>query len=237
MLDRSLKPWLLEVNHLPSFNHDTLTDCAVKTELIRDIFTILQMSVDNRKRVHREMRSEQKAAMLAGGFFKRLTVREHLERVRFDPTSLSKLDPSNGFKLIFPRDPALSDDNSYKYERFLRKANDIWQVTTGTVRASQLQNQSHHPLVRRKKRLKKKKDVSNGNIILSSDPALGGGGDEGVEEDGAIIEELDEEKATAAESETNAQSALSCQTVSAPPAKLSKQAIAKQVTQRLYGLA
>jgi len=27
MLDRKLKPWLLEVNHLPSFNHDTPTDC------------------------------------------------------------------------------------------------------------------------------------------------------------------------------------------------------------------
>lgn len=90
MLDRKLKSWLLEVNHLPSFNHDTATDCQVKTDLIRDMFAILQMSVEHRKRVHREMRSEQKAAMLAGGFFKRLTVREHLERVRFDPTLVAK---------------------------------------------------------------------------------------------------------------------------------------------------
>lgn len=86
MLDHKLKPWLLEVNHLPSFNHDTAVDCQVKTELIRDMFKILQMSVDNRKRVHRELRMEQKAAMQSGGFFKRLTVKEHLDRVRFDPT-------------------------------------------------------------------------------------------------------------------------------------------------------
>jgi len=52
MLDRKLKPWLLEVNHLPSFNHDTPVDKQVKTDLIKDMFGILQMSVENRKRVH-----------------------------------------------------------------------------------------------------------------------------------------------------------------------------------------
>lgn len=51
MLDRKLKPWLLEVNHLPSFNHDTPTDCAVKSDLLRDLFSILSMSVEHRKRV------------------------------------------------------------------------------------------------------------------------------------------------------------------------------------------
>jgi len=132
MLDRSLKPWLLEVNHLPSFNHDTQTDCQVKTDLIRDMLSILQLSVDSRKRTHREMRAEQKSAMLSGGFFKRLTVREHLDRVRFDAASVAKADPGNGFRLIFPNDEG-------KYDKFLKKASDIWQVTTGTVRASQVQ--------------------------------------------------------------------------------------------------
>ena len=38
MLDYKLKPWLLEVNHLPSFNSDTEADESVKHELIRDTF-------------------------------------------------------------------------------------------------------------------------------------------------------------------------------------------------------
>jgi tubulin polyglutamylase TTLL6/13 len=130
MLDRKLRPWLLEVNHLPSFNHDTATDCQVKTDLITDLFSIMKLSVENRKKVHREMRAEQKAAMMAGGFFKRLTVKEHIERVRFDPKSVKALDPKNGFKLIYPT------EDSDKYDKFLRKANDIWQITTGTVKAS-----------------------------------------------------------------------------------------------------
>lgn len=56
MLDRKLKPWLLEVNHLPSFNHDTPIDKQVKTDLIRDMFTILQMSVEHRKRAHYQLK-------------------------------------------------------------------------------------------------------------------------------------------------------------------------------------
>lgn len=83
MLDRKLKPWLLEVNHLPSFNHDTAVDCKVKTDLIKDMFSILKMSVDHRKKIHSQLKYEQKLAMQTGA--KRLTVKEHIERVRFDP--------------------------------------------------------------------------------------------------------------------------------------------------------
>lgn len=74
--------------------------------------------------------------MQTGGCFKRLTVKEHLERVRFDPSQVAKLDPSNGFRLIFPMNGGSAGDDDTKYDKFLKKANDIWQVTTGTVRAS-----------------------------------------------------------------------------------------------------
>ena len=58
--------------------------------------------------------------MLAGGFFKRLTVKEHIERVRFDPKQVKVLDKKNRFRLIYPA------DDSEKYDRFLRKAHEIW---------------------------------------------------------------------------------------------------------------
>lgn len=59
ILDYKLRPWLLEVNHLPSFNSDTPTDEQVKYELIRDMFSILQMSIEHRKKVHKELKAEQ----------------------------------------------------------------------------------------------------------------------------------------------------------------------------------
>lgn len=85
MMDAKLKPWLLEVNHLPSFNSDTETDEKVKFDLIRDIYSILKMSIENRKKVYREMRSEQ-AKQMQQGAYKRINVKDHSERVRFDPT-------------------------------------------------------------------------------------------------------------------------------------------------------
>jgi hypothetical protein len=43
MLDRKLKPWLLEVNESPSFNDDTEIDKKVKHGLIEDAFRLLDI--------------------------------------------------------------------------------------------------------------------------------------------------------------------------------------------------
>ena len=43
MLDKKLKPWLLEVNETPSFNDDTPTDKKVKAGLIADTFRLLNV--------------------------------------------------------------------------------------------------------------------------------------------------------------------------------------------------
>ena len=43
MLDKKLKPWLLEVNESPSFNDDTEVDKEVKSGLIEDCFRLLDV--------------------------------------------------------------------------------------------------------------------------------------------------------------------------------------------------
>lgn len=60
MLDQKLKPWMLEVNHTPSFGADTAVDEAVKKKLIRNTLEIIQMSVEHRKKVGQEMKQEMK---------------------------------------------------------------------------------------------------------------------------------------------------------------------------------
>ena len=41
MLDAKLKPWMLEVNHTPSFMTDSQIDEDVKRKLLHDTFQIL----------------------------------------------------------------------------------------------------------------------------------------------------------------------------------------------------
>ena len=49
MLDHKLKPWMLEVNHMPSFRADTEIDLIVKKNLIKNTLQILQLSLEQRR--------------------------------------------------------------------------------------------------------------------------------------------------------------------------------------------
>ena len=60
MLDQKLKPWMIEVNHTPSFGADTGVDAQVKQDLIRNTLEILKLSVEHRRKVGQEMKLEMK---------------------------------------------------------------------------------------------------------------------------------------------------------------------------------
>lgn len=51
IIDQNLKPWLLEVNHSPSFHTDGAVDKEVKYALIRDTFTMLNIRSSDKRRV------------------------------------------------------------------------------------------------------------------------------------------------------------------------------------------
>lgn len=45
MLDYKLRPWLLEINHSPSFTTDTPLDYKIKKNLLMDVISLLNLSV------------------------------------------------------------------------------------------------------------------------------------------------------------------------------------------------
>jgi len=51
MLDKKLKPFLLEFNESPSFNDDTDVDKHVKSGLIEDTFRLLDVKVQDRWKI------------------------------------------------------------------------------------------------------------------------------------------------------------------------------------------
>lgn len=54
IIDQNLKPWLLEVNHSPSFHMESAVDTEVKYPLIRDTFTMLNIQAKDKRRVINE---------------------------------------------------------------------------------------------------------------------------------------------------------------------------------------
>ena len=44
MLDEKLKPWILEVNHSPSFSTDSPLDFKIKKNLIVDVLQLMNLS-------------------------------------------------------------------------------------------------------------------------------------------------------------------------------------------------
>lgn len=49
LIDEKLKPWLIEVNHSPSFATDTPLDFKIKKDLIADTIQTLNMTFKRKK--------------------------------------------------------------------------------------------------------------------------------------------------------------------------------------------
>jgi len=54
MLDHKLKPWLIEVNNMSSFATDSPLDKKVKSDLLADTITLLNLSVKRKKKLKKE---------------------------------------------------------------------------------------------------------------------------------------------------------------------------------------
>ena len=64
ILDKNCKPYLLEVNHAPSFATDSPLDYEIKRNLFIDSFTLLGLSVDKKKAKLKRLHEERKDRMM-----------------------------------------------------------------------------------------------------------------------------------------------------------------------------
>lgn len=51
LLDSKMKPWLLEVNHTPSFSTDTPLDSLIKKNVIRDSLILMNINMQVRNEI------------------------------------------------------------------------------------------------------------------------------------------------------------------------------------------
>ena len=70
MLDYKLKPWLIEVNHTPSFSTDTPLDRNIKRDVIKDALRIMNISIENKIRAKNQKKLELQQRVLTGRKYK-----------------------------------------------------------------------------------------------------------------------------------------------------------------------
>nr|XP_021501004.1 tubulin polyglutamylase TTLL6 [Meriones unguiculatus] len=123
LLDQKLKPWLLEVNHSPSFSTDSKLDKEVKDSLLYDALVLINLGSCDKKKVLQEERQR-------GRFLQQCPSREiRMEEVKgFQAARLQKTEEyekknCGGFRLIYP------GLNLEKYEKFFQDNSSLFQKT------------------------------------------------------------------------------------------------------------
>jgi hypothetical protein len=135
LLDSSLKPWLIEVNHSPSFNTDAPIDERCKSALIEDTLRLVNIKSSAKRNYTKQLRAE----------FARRNFRDASAAMAPSPeprpahqlTNVKKQLASEeacrgGFTRIFPR-----DDNPAHDQLFRRLFAGATMIFTGQFRTSE----------------------------------------------------------------------------------------------------
>eukprot|EP00658_Telonema_sp_P-2_P022950 TRINITY_DN19196_c0_g1_i2.p1 TRINITY_DN19196_c0_g1~~TRINITY_DN19196_c0_g1_i2.p1 ORF type:complete len:500 (+),score=135.96 TRINITY_DN19196_c0_g1_i2:129-1628(+) len=126
MLDEKYKPWLIEVNHTPSFATDTPFDMALKKGVIDSTFKMVSFTVEEMRRIRQHMaanalgaarKSKEEARMLESEF------KETMSQLRGD----YEVANSGDFELIHPSpDPK----QQAEYDTIFEKSADSFGART-----------------------------------------------------------------------------------------------------------
>lgn len=101
-IDSDMKPWIIEVNHAPSFVCDTPLDTKIKRGLLIDVFKLLNLSYSKKQKFKREKATEFQKRAIKGK--KRLTLEERLKIKEKKNAKREQFEINNcgGFELIYP---------------------------------------------------------------------------------------------------------------------------------------
>ncbi|XP_069088305.1 tubulin polyglutamylase TTLL7 [Pleurodeles waltl] len=163
LLDRKLKPWLLEINRAPSFGTDQKIDYDVKKGVLLNALTLLNIRASDKKKNLAQQKAQAQKRLYGQGSMKRLSpsstdwekqrhtlerrkeeLKESLVQVR---KQLSREEYENrhmgNYRRIYPPDDKFLLE---KYERLLTTAFQTFLAG----RAASLQREMNNPLKRMK---------------------------------------------------------------------------------------
>ncbi|XP_058531842.1 tubulin polyglutamylase TTLL6 [Ochotona princeps] len=126
LLDHKLKPWLLEVNHSPSFSTDSRLDKEVKDSLLYDTLVLINLGSCDKKRVLQEEKQRGRFLQQCPSREIRMEEARSFQAVRLAKTEKYERENHGGFRLIYP------SLNSEKYEKFFQDNSSLFQNTVAS---------------------------------------------------------------------------------------------------------
>jgi len=133
MIDHNLKPWLLEVNHSPSFHTDSDLDYDIKSSLITDTIKLLNLSSARKSKYKRNKQKDINERMMGKSRSAQSNVTEKQEKKNIAEKKRHKYEENNqgNYEILFPSES--SDDNA-RYAKYSEEAMKIWEKFTGSYK-------------------------------------------------------------------------------------------------------
>ena len=105
LIDSKGTPWLLEVNHAPSFNCDTALDGHVKRKLLHDTFNLLNMSIKEKQELIEILKRQHEQRVIGinktnkQDFYQQ---RHEMYLIKLQETDQYQLENLGGFERLYP---------------------------------------------------------------------------------------------------------------------------------------
>ncbi|KAM7137535.1 tubulin polyglutamylase TTLL6 isoform 1-T1 [Macrochelys suwanniensis] len=128
LLDHKLKPWLLEVNHSPSFTTDSWLDKEVKNQLLYDTLVLINLGACDKRKILEEEKRRGKERLLKQCRSRETRAEEYRNCQATWLKQAEKYEEKNigGFRRIYPK----SDLD--KYDKFFQHNNSLFQETAAS---------------------------------------------------------------------------------------------------------
>uniref|UniRef100_A0A8B9PU60 Tubulin polyglutamylase TTLL13 n=1 Tax=Apteryx owenii TaxID=8824 RepID=A0A8B9PU60_APTOW len=140
LLDRKLKPWLLEVNHSPSFTTDSCLDREVKEALLCDTIKLINVHACDKRKVLEEDKQRVKERLLQAHQTARVSRRKELESNQAAwLAQAEKYENSHlgDYRRIYPA------HGTDKYEPFFKQSGSLFQETAASKAREQCARYIH----------------------------------------------------------------------------------------------
>ncbi|XP_062859168.1 tubulin polyglutamylase ttll6 [Trichomycterus rosablanca] len=127
LLDHRLKPWLLEVNHSPSFTTDSQLDREVKDSLLYDTLVLINLGACDRKKIMEEEKRRVKERLQQNRSRESRTEElRQCQAASMEQMQRYEAKHLGGFRQIFPREGA------EKYEKYFQHSSSLFQETAAS---------------------------------------------------------------------------------------------------------